>query len=63
MKKIKTFIVDSFREVRYKVTWPTYKSLQDSALLVLLASVIFAIVIGLVDLAFRNAMSWFYNIF
>ncbi|OJW69333.1 MAG: preprotein translocase subunit SecE [Candidatus Amoebophilus sp. 36-38] len=63
MKKIKAFIIDTVQEVRYKVTWPSYKSLQESSVLVLVASVIFAAVIGVVDLIIRNAMGWFYNMF
>jgi preprotein translocase subunit SecE len=63
MNKIKTFIVDCIEEVTSKVTWPSYKSLQDSSVLVLVASAIFAVVVGIIDLAFRNTVSWFYNIF
>jgi preprotein translocase subunit SecE len=63
MNKIKIFIADCIEEIRYKVSWPSYKSLQDSSALVLVASIIFAVVVGVIDLAFRNAVSWFYNIF
>ncbi len=63
MNRIKTFVVNCIEEVRYKVTWPSYKSLQDSSILVLVASAIFAVVVGMIDLAFRNTVSWFYNIF
>jgi preprotein translocase subunit SecE len=37
--------------------------LQSSAILVLVASLIFAIVIGFVDLGFKNALAWFYKEF
>lgn len=63
MNKIKTFIIECVEEVRYKVTWPSYHSLQSSSVLVLVASAIFALVVGMIDLAFRNTVSWFYNIF
>jgi len=49
--------------MRYKVTWPSYSKLQNSSILVLVASLIFALLIGVIDLAFDNAMEWFYNAF
>ncbi len=63
MQKLTLFIKDSWSEMRYKVTWPTYSKLQNSSILVLVASLIFAILIGVIDLAFDNAMEWFYNAF
>tara|TARA_B100001167_G_C16756437_1_gene298982 strand:+ start:171 stop:320 length:150 start_codon:yes stop_codon:yes gene_type:complete len=46
-----------------KVTWPSYNSLQNSSVLVLVASLIFAIFIGVIDLGFENTMSLFYETF
>lgn len=63
MKKIKEYIIDSYEELRYKVSWPKYNDLQSSSVLVLVASVIFAVVIGLIDMAFDNILSWYYNAF
>jgi len=63
MKKIKKFILESYEELRHKVSWPKYSDLQSSSVLVLVASLIFAIVIGLIDLAFDNILTWYYNAF
>ncbi|MEL6152508.1 MAG: preprotein translocase subunit SecE [Bacteroidota bacterium] len=63
MSKIKAFILGSIDELQHKVTWPTYDQLQSSSKLVLVASFVFAVVIGLIDLVFKNAVSWFYNNF
>jgi len=63
MQKLITFIKESVAEMRDKVSWPKYKDLQSSSVLVLVASVIFAVIIGIIDLAFDNAMSWFYGAF
>ncbi|MDN3668372.1 preprotein translocase subunit SecE [Echinicola jeungdonensis] len=60
---VKNFVVESIDEMKNKVTWPKYSSLQSSAVLVLVASLIFAIVIGVIDLSFENVMSWFYDLF
>jgi preprotein translocase subunit SecE len=63
MKKIKDFILDSYQELRYKTTWPKFKELQSSSVLVLVASIIFALMIGFMDLIFKNLMAWYYNAF
>ncbi len=46
-----------------KVTWPKYADLQNSSILVLVASLIFAMVIGVIDLVFEESMKWFYSAF
>jgi preprotein translocase subunit SecE len=63
MNKVLDFVKASYEEMMEKVTWPKYSSLQRSAFLVLIASLIFALVIGVIDLGFQNAMDWFYNAF
>ncbi len=63
MEKVKNYILDSIDEIRNKVSWPKFNELQSSAILVLVASLIFAIVIGFVDLGFKNALAWFYKEF
>lgn len=54
---------ESVVEMRDKVSWPKYKDLQNSSVLVLVASMIFAMMIGVFDYAFNNSLSWFYNAF
>jgi len=63
MNKLVAFVKESVEEMRTKVTWPKYSELQGSSVLVLVASLIFALLIGVIDLAFENALKWFYNAF
>jgi len=63
MEKLKNYIIESIDEIRSKVSWPKFSKLQSSAILVLVASLIFALVIGFVDLGFKNALAWFYKEF
>jgi preprotein translocase subunit SecE len=63
MSKFQLFIKDSYNEMTTKVSWPKYKQLQNSSVLVLVASLIFALLIGLIDLVFDNVMTWYYNAF
>jgi preprotein translocase subunit SecE len=61
--KLKKFILESIEELRNKVTWPKFNELQSSSVLVLVASLIFALIIGAIDFVFDNIMTWFYNEF
>jgi preprotein translocase subunit SecE len=63
MQKLIAFIKESVVEMRDKVSWPKYKDLQNSSVLVLVASMIFAMMIGVFDLVFDNAMTWLYEAF
>ena len=64
MLKLKSFIKDSYWEMKNKVTWPTYKELQEASILVLIASMIFALIIGAMDLVFKGVLKdWFYVVF
>ena len=51
MKKLKliTNIEESYDELRYKTSWPTKKQLLKSALIVMVASVIIALIIFAMD--------------
>jgi preprotein translocase subunit SecE len=63
MDKVRTFLRESVNEMRYKVTWPKYRDLQNSSVLVLVASLILALFIGIVDYSLENLMEWFYSAF
>ena len=61
MNKIALYIKESYVELAKKVTWPSWSQLQSSAILVMVASLIFAVVIFVMDLGFRNIMTAIYN--
>ena len=63
MSQIITFFRNSYDELVHKVTWPKYGELSNSSILVLVSSLIFALLIGLIDFAFDNLVSWFYKEF
>ena len=63
MEKVKNYVLESIDEVRNKVSWPKFNELQSSAILVLVASLIFALIIGMIDLGFNNSLAWFYREF
>ncbi len=60
MEKLKVYLRDVFGELKDKTTWPTFKQLQKDALIVLGASIAFALVIKVMDLVFLNIMDIIY---
>ncbi len=63
MKKIKLYLQEAYTELKEKVTWPTWKELQASAVVVMVASFIIALVVSLMDFAFSNVMHGIYSLF
>ncbi|MBN1116363.1 MAG: preprotein translocase subunit SecE [Bacteroidales bacterium] len=61
--KIVAYLKDTYNELMNKVTWPTWEELQGSAFLVMIATVIFALVIAAMDIAFKNLMEQIYQLF
>jgi len=61
--RIKLYFQEAFDELVHKVTWPTWKELQNSALVVMVASLIISLVIFVMDLSFRNMMEFIYGLF
>ena len=63
MAKIGTYIQESVDELFNKVSWPTWSELQNSAIVVMVASVIFAIIIFVMDRSFSELMKFVYKLF
>ena len=61
MAKVVEFIKESYDEMTQKVTWPTWSELQNSAVLVLIASLLIALVILAMDSAAGNLLKLFYQ--
>ena len=63
MDKFISFLKASWEEFQHNVTWPKFSELQASSMLVLVASLLFALVVGLIDFLFENALNAFYQSF
>ena len=59
-KKFIKYCQTCYEELAHKVTWPTYKELTGSAVLVLSASLIIALVVWVMDFVFKSVMSVVY---
>jgi len=63
MKTMMIYIQEAYKELIHKVTWPSWKELQGSAILVMVSSLLIAAVVALMDLAFKNIMHLIYSLF
>jgi len=61
--KIKLYFQEAFNELIHKVSWPTWSELQSSALVVMVASLIIALLIFVMDYSFQNLMDLIYSMF
>ena len=61
--KLKLYIQEAYDELMHKVTWPTWKELQSSALVVMVASLIISLLIFAMDISFENIMKFIYGLF
>ena len=62
MNKIRTYIEETTTELVQKTSWPTWKELQESAVVVLIASAMIATVIFLMDTGFEKLMKLAYQL-
>jgi preprotein translocase subunit SecE len=58
-----SFIKGSIEELRQNVTWTKYSELQSNSFLVIVASIVFAAVIGVINFGFDFVLKWFYQAF
>ena len=61
MAKVSEYIKESYIELTQKVTWPTWRELQNSAVLVLIAAIIIALIILVMDQSINFVLSHFYS--
>ena len=59
--RIGTYFKESYNELVRKVSWPTASELSNSAVVVLTASLVIALIVFVIDLGFENLMSFIYE--
>jgi preprotein translocase subunit SecE len=59
---IKRYFQESFTELFHKVTWPTWSELQNSAVLVMVATLFFALMVAGIDFVFSKGMEFVYSL-
>ena len=63
MKRFINYVKECYTELVEKTSWPTWKELQSSAIVVSIASLIIALVVFLMDKSFETLLETFYKVF
>ena len=61
--KLTNYFSESYNELINKVSWPTWSELRNSAIVVMVASFIIALLIFVIDSSFRGLMKLIYSFF
>ena len=56
------YIKDSYKELVERVTWPSFAQLQSSTIVVMVASLIFAMIVLVMDVSFETVMQGVYKL-
>ena len=62
MEKFTLYVKESYNELVNKVTWPNMANLQSSTILVLVASLMIALVVFVMDLISKQALDIIYSL-
>ena len=69
MSKFGEYVKSSYDELVHKVSWPTFKALQSSAVVVAVASLVIALLVFAMDIVFgvhtwswQGLLGYFYNL-
>lgn len=58
---VASYCKESYNELVHKTSWPTMSELSNSAVVVLTASLVIALIVFLIDLGFENIMTFIYE--
>jgi preprotein translocase subunit SecE len=63
MNKVTTYFSESYQELMKKVSWPSWTQLQQSTVIVLIATVVITAVVWVMDLASNSFLKLIYSFF
>ena len=63
MNKIATYFKESYKELMEKVTWPTWAQLQQSTMIVLVATLLITGVVWVMDFSSNSVLKFVYSLY
>jgi preprotein translocase subunit SecE len=63
MNKITTYFRESYRELLEKVSWPTWNELQQSTVIVLVATLLITLIVWIMDVISSSLLHLVYSFF
>ncbi|HRG87550.1 MAG TPA: preprotein translocase subunit SecE [Chitinophagales bacterium] len=61
MEKVTLYFQEAYDELVNKVSWPTWNELQESAVVVLVTSLLISFIVLAIDLAFKTGTQELYK--
>ncbi|MBE2230148.1 MAG: preprotein translocase subunit SecE [Chitinophagaceae bacterium] len=61
MNKISTYFRESYKELSEKVSWPTWTQLQQSTMIVLVATLVITFIVLAMDSVIGNGLKFIYK--
>ncbi|MFN4315876.1 MAG: preprotein translocase subunit SecE [Chitinophagaceae bacterium] len=61
MNKFSNYVRDSYKELTTKVTWPTWNQLQQSTMIVLVATLLITAMVSVMDFATGGVLNMVYK--
>jgi preprotein translocase subunit SecE len=62
MERIRLYIKESYNELVHNVSWPSWPNLQGNAIAVIVAIVILALIVFLMDVASKSSLDLIYGL-
>lgn len=63
MNKVSTYVKESYRELMEKVSWPNWDQLQQSTVIVLVATLLITGLVFVMDLIAQSGLKFIYSFF
>jgi preprotein translocase subunit SecE len=63
MNKITTYFRESYKELVEKASWPTWLQLQQSTVIVLVATLLITLIVWIMDVASSSVLKFTYSLF
>ena len=63
MNKIAIYFKESYKELMEKVTWPTWTQLQQSTMIVLVATLVITALVWIMDFGAGSVLRFVYKLF
>jgi preprotein translocase subunit SecE len=63
MNKVTTYFRESYKELLEKVSWPTWTQLQQSTLIVLVATLLITGIVWAMDIVAQSGLNLIYSFF
>jgi preprotein translocase subunit SecE len=62
VNKVTNYFKDSYKELMEKVTWPTWSELQQSTVIVLVATILITLLVGVMDVFSNGILKFIYSL-